>query len=98
MADGHRRMKISSQLQIRIPADLYERYGFGSEAIVVPTEAGIELRPVADAADRGADLLQQLLDEGKSGEELVEEFRKRAKDDNPAVSYGAVDFPDSEAK
>ncbi len=96
MADEHRRMKISSQLQIRIPADLYQRYGFGSEAIVVPTDTGIELRPVADAADCSADLLQQLLDEGKTGEELVAEFRKRAKQESGSISYHVIRSSDSE--
>ena len=76
--NGTRKAKISSQMQVRIPRDLYERYGFGNEAEVVATVTGVEFRPIKTESERCADLLEQLVEQGLSGEELVERFRSEA--------------------
>ncbi len=73
-----KRVKISSQLQVRIPAELYDRYGFGTEAECVPTETGVEFRPLKTAVEQSTDLLEQLVAEGYTGDDLIEEFRNRA--------------------
>lgn len=80
MADDAKRkiVKISSQMQVRIPRDLYERYGFTNEAELVPTGEGIELRPVKSTAQRCTELLESLVSEGLSGDELVERFREES--------------------
>ena len=79
--------KISSQLQVRIPRDLYERYGFGPEAEIVATTTGIEFRPIKTESEKCADLLERLVSEGLSGEELVERFRADALDQSTALEY-----------
>ena len=86
-AGGTRRAKISSQMQVRIPRDLYERYGFGSEAEVVATETGVEFRPVKTESERCADLLEQLVSQGLSGEELVRRFRSESAQQGADVEY-----------
>lgn len=78
---------MSAQLQVRIPRDLYERYGFGSEAKVVATATGVEFRPIKTESEKCADLLEQLVDEGLSGTELLERFRKAALPPRVSVEY-----------
>ena len=85
--NGSRKAKISSQMQVRIPRDLYDRYGFGSEAEVVATATGGEFRPVKTEAERCADLLEQLVEQGLSGEELVERFRSESAQQPVDVEY-----------
>lgn len=85
--NGSRRAKISSQMQVRIPRDLYERYGFGSEAEVVATATGVEFRPIKTESERCADLLEQLVSQGLSGEELVQRFRSESAPQSIAMEY-----------
>lgn len=85
--NGSRRAKISSQMQVRIPRDLYERYGFGSEAEVVATATGVEFRPIKTEGERCADLLEQLVSQGLSGEELVQRFRSESTPQSIAMEY-----------
>lgn len=85
--DGTRKAKISSQMQVRIPRDLYEHYGFGNEAEVVATKTGVEFRPLKTESERCADLLEQLVGEGLSGEELVRRFRNESTQQSIAVEY-----------
>ena len=86
-AGSIRRAKISSQMQVRIPRDLYERYGFGNEAEVVATATGVEFRPVKTESERCADLLEQLVGQGLSGEELVRRFRRESTQQCTDVEY-----------
>lgn len=88
-------MKVSSQMQVRIPADMFHAYGFGSEAMCVATETGIEFRPIKEAADVHADLLAELLEQGLSGDELVNAFRARASEDD-GIEYATITLPESE--
>ena len=76
---GIKKVKISSQKQIRIPTEYFERYGFADEARVSPTEHGIELRPPVEISNQGTALLEELIEQGLEGDKLVKEFRKRAK-------------------
>lgn len=79
--------KISTQLQVRLPRDLYERYGFGAEAEVVATDTGIEFRPLKTESEKCADLLEQLIREGLEGEELIARFRASALEPGVAIEY-----------
>ena len=84
--------KISAQMQVRIPRDLFERYGFGAEAEVVATSTGVEFRPVKSPGDKCADLLESLMSEGLEGDELLERFRVEANVAAASVEYQAVDL------
>ena len=88
--DGSRRAKISSQMQVRIPRDLYERYGFGNEAEVVATATGVEFRPIKTESERCADLLEQLVGQGLTGEELVQRFRSESSQQSVTVEYQPI--------
>lgn len=71
-------VKISSQMQVRIPSNLYAEYGFDKEALCIPTSTGVEFRPVKSTADQSADIVEELVAEGLTGDELVAAFRSRA--------------------
>lgn len=87
-----KRVKISAQLQVRIPSELYNRYGFGNEAECVATPTGVEFRPLKSAAEQSADLLQQLVAGGYSGDDLIEEFRLRVADEIEGPQYDDMDY------
>lgn len=89
-----RKAKISSQMQVRIPRDLYERYGFGSEAEVVATATGVEFRPIKSESERCADLLEQLVAQGLSGDELVRRFKNESTQQAVAVEYQSASMDD----
>ena len=91
-ADKPRVAKISAQMQVRIPRDLFDKYGFGTEAEVVATSTGIEFRPVKSAGDKCADLLESLVEEGLSGKELLERFRAQANDAVGSVEYQVLEI------
>ena len=95
-SDKQRKAKISSQMQVRIPRDLYERYGFGNEAEVVATATGVEFRPVKTETERCADLLEQLVGQGLSGEELVERFRSESAQQPVDIEYQSQSTPTDE--
>ena len=92
-----RKAKISSQMQVRIPRDLYEKYGFDTEAEVVETETGVEFRPIKSASARYAELLEDLVEQGLDGEELIARFKEQSKDVDTSVSYHVVPLDDKEA-
>lgn len=73
-----RRVKISSQMQVRIPSEFYQAFGFGTEAICVATKTGVEYRPVRNAIEESADIIRELADKGLSGDELADEYVKLA--------------------
>lgn len=84
--------KVSAQMQVRIPRDLFDQYGFGSEAEVVPTKTGVEFRPIKSESEKMSDLLEDLVDKGLSGDELVQRFREEATTKATTVEYHVVDF------
>lgn len=94
---GSRRARISSQMQVRIPRDLYERYGFGSEAEVVATTTGVEFRPIKSESERCADLLEQLVEQGLAGEELVRRFRTESAQQAVAIDYQSIVIDEQDA-
>ena len=84
--------KISAQMQVRIPRDLYEKYGFGNEAEIVPTKTGVEFRPIKSETEKCADLLETLVAEGLSGEELLTRFRAEAGSAAESVEYQVLNL------
>ena len=82
--------KISTQLQVRIPRDLYAQYGFGTHAQVVATPTGVEFRPVKTEAEQCGDILKDLVERGLEGDELLAEFRKRADSLSESCEYHSI--------
>ena len=86
-SNGACRVNVSSQVQVRVPRDLYERYGFGNEAEVVPTATVVEFRPVKTEGERCADSLEELVSQGMGGEALVRRFRSESQRQSVAIEY-----------
>ncbi|MBP1970324.1 bifunctional DNA-binding transcriptional regulator/antitoxin component of YhaV-PrlF toxin-antitoxin module [Virgibacillus natechei] len=81
MADIHgkpvRRVKVSKQRQISIPRDFYDALDLDDEAIVEYTGKEIVIRPaVFEDVDFSEDILKDLVKQGYSGDELIEEFSR----------------------
>lgn len=80
-------LSISPKRQITIPQRFYKALGFGDEAECVVRGDELIIRPVKTAAggEFSEQILAELLDEGLSGTELLEEFKKRQAQIRPAA-------------
>ena len=71
-------IRISSKKQITIPQVFYEKLGLGREAECILRGDELIIRRLDKANDDYSDLiLQDLVQQGYGGDELVKEFRKR---------------------
>lgn len=77
-------LPISSERRITIPKDFYQKLGFGREAECVVNGGELVIRPVR-TEDFSEQILADLVEEGYSGRELLEEFRRRYTQVRPAV-------------
>lgn len=70
-------IRISSKKQITIPQSFYEKLGLGREAECILRGDEIIIRRLDKGSDDYSDLiLQDLVQQGYKGDELVKEFRK----------------------
>lgn len=70
-------IRISSKKQITIPQAFYEKLGLGREAECILKGDELIIRRLDKANDDYSDLiLQDLVRQGYTGDELVKEFRK----------------------
>lgn len=81
------RISISSKRQFTIPKMFFEALGFNTEADCIMCGNELIIRPVqANGGGTFAEqILSELIAEGLSGEELLEEFKIRQKKIRPAV-------------
>ncbi|MFD1032980.1 AbrB/MazE/SpoVT family DNA-binding domain-containing protein [Metaplanococcus flavidus] len=80
-----RRVRVSQQRQLSIPKDFYLALGLTDEAVMEFTGTEIIIRPATfEEVDFSADILQDLIAQGLSGQELLQEFKK-IKADIPAA-------------
>ncbi|ANU25802.1 hypothetical protein I858_001760 [Planococcus versutus] len=80
-----RRVRVSQQRQLSIPKDFYLALGLTDEAVMEFTGTEIIIRPATfEEVDFSADILQDLIAQGFSGQELLQEF-KEIKADIPAA-------------
>lgn len=81
-----KRIPISSKRQITIPVKYFNSLDFDSELECICTDQAIILKPVKKESGHFAqEILNDLIDEGYSGEELKKEFANRSKQIRPAV-------------
>ena len=79
-------ISISSMRQVTIPQRYYELLGFGREAECILRDDGIFIRPVKEMQGEFAEqILEELIEEGYSGTELLSKFREKSKKIRPAV-------------
>lgn len=84
---NRRILSISSRRQITIPQKFYQALGFGDEAECVIRGDELIIRPVKTAAggEFAEQILEELIAEGMSGEELLSKFKERQAQVRPAV-------------
>ena len=80
-------LSISSKRQITIPQKFFNMLGFGTEAECLVRGNELVIRPVETRADGefAEQILEDLIKQGYSGDELLIEFRKEQKKVRPAV-------------
>jgi len=80
-------LSISPKRQITIPQRFYKALGFGDEAECVVRGDELIIRPVktVTGGEFSEQILAELIDEGLSGTELLEEFKKRQAQIRPAA-------------
>lgn len=72
-----RRVKVSKQRQISIPKDFYESLNMEDEAFMEFTGKSIIIHPAGfEEVDFSQEILRDLMQQGYSGEELIEEFAR----------------------
>ncbi|ETA81355.1 AbrB family transcriptional regulator [Youngiibacter fragilis 232.1] len=80
------RIKISSKRQITIPSKYYEALGFDKEIECIKSNGMLILIPVkSDESYFAEEILKDLINQGYSGEKLLDEFKKMSRKVKPAV-------------
>lgn len=81
-----KRIKVSSKRQITIPQTFYDSLDIGDEVECFLKDGELIIRPVKEGGNEFADLiLEDLIKQGVSKENLVDEFRKAQQKVKPAV-------------
>ncbi|MBS4022870.1 MAG: AbrB/MazE/SpoVT family DNA-binding domain-containing protein [Dethiobacter sp.] len=79
------RRNISPKRQVTIPQVFYEGLGFEKEVEFVRRGNELILRPVRDDMDFSKEILKDLVAQGLSGQELINEFEAVKSKIRPAV-------------
>lgn len=85
MKHPQKRVNVSSQRQITLPKEFFDEMGIGKELLVEFVGNRLVLRPVKEEEDFSVEILNELVAEGFSGEELVAEFTARKAQLEPAL-------------
>ena len=83
-----KRVTITSKRQFTIPQKFYTELGFGREAICTLGEGMLIIKPASNISGGGEfaeQILSDLIAEGLSGQELLDEFKSRQAKVRPAV-------------
>ena len=82
-----KKVSISSKRQFTIPQIYYSLLGFDKEAECILGEGMLIIRPIASTSEGefAEHILADLISEGYSGNELLEEFKRRQAKVRPAV-------------
>ena len=80
-------LSISSKRQITIPQEFFQALGFGDEAECVVRGNELIIRPIKtiSGGEFAEQILAELVKQGLSGSELLDEFKKRQAQIRPAV-------------
>lgn len=82
-----KRVTISSKRQFTIPQKFYIDLGFDKDAICTMGDGFLVIQPARkeDSGEFAEQILTELIVEGFSGQELLDEFRKRQAKIRPAI-------------
>ena len=80
-------LSISSKRQVTIPQKFYQLLGFGDEAECVMRDGELIIRPikVSSGGEFAEQILSDLIKQGLSGNELLQEFKSKQAQIRPAV-------------
>ena len=80
-------IRIWEKRQLTIPQKFYEALGFSTEAECILRGNEIILRPVKEQSggEFAEEILADLIEQGLSGDQLLDEFKKAQKKVRPAV-------------
>lgn len=86
-APEQKRVSISSKRQFTIPQKFYSELGFDRDAICTMADGMLIIQPVShiSSGEFAENILAELVDEGYSGQELLNEFKERQAKIRPAV-------------
>lgn len=86
-APEQKRVTITSKRQFTIPQKFYVELGFEKEAVCTVGDGMLIIQPVTSSpsGDFAEQILRDLISEGYSGNELLEEFKARQTKVRPAV-------------
>ena len=87
MDNNYRIMSISRKRQITLPKEFFSSFPFGSRAKVFALENGILIQPTEEVSSGEFDeqILQDLVDQGLSGQELMDTFKDSKAKIRPAI-------------
>ena len=81
MPDNYKIVSISQKRQITIPQKYFSRFHFGGHAKISMLEKGILVEPAENVFNFGGEydvqVLQDLVQQGFSGQELIEAFKEQ---------------------
>lgn len=82
-----KKVSISSKRQVTIPQKFFKMLGFGHEAECIVRGNELVLRPLKEGGggEFSEQILEELIREGFSGEELLHKFKERQRMVRPAV-------------
>ena len=82
-----KRVSISSKRQFTIPQKFYSELGFDRDAICTMADGMLIIQPAprVPGGEFAENILAELVDEGYSGQELLNEFKERQAKIRPAV-------------
>lgn len=80
-----KRISVSPSRQITIPKEFFDYLNINNEIFCELKGKSLSLTPIRDDVDFSDLLLQDLIQEGYTGQELLQEFRLRKKQIRPGV-------------
>lgn len=81
-----KKVSISAKRQVTIPQKFFKMIGFGHEAECIVRGNELVLRPLKEGGSEFSEqILEELIREGFSGEELLRKFKERQRMVRPAV-------------
>ena len=81
-----KKVSISAKRQVTIPQKFFKMIGFGHEAECIVRGNELVLRPLKEGGSEFSEqILEELIREGFSGEELLHKFKERQRMVRPAV-------------
>ncbi len=81
-----KRINVSSKRQITIPNKFFEQLGVGKEVQCYVKDGSLIIKPIRnDSGEFSEEILEDLVNQGYCGTELIEKFKEASRKVRPAV-------------